>query len=229
MYSDRRRNRPTITLAALPLLCLAGAAAAQTSANLALVSEYAARGLALSNGPVPQLRVDHDTDSGWYAGGFASPVKLYGRGQGQFIAYAGRAGRLTPDLSWDAGVTRTVFLRDGAWNYHEFYAGMALRRVSARIFYSPAYYGMARSAYLDVSGAYGLADHLSLAAHAGVFHAFEDYAFGATSRNRMDARLVLAASSGDYSLQAGLQRQWNAQFTRVRHARGFVASVSRNF
>jgi uncharacterized protein (TIGR02001 family) len=160
MHLDRRHDTATFALAAFLLICLAGPARSQTSADLTFVSEYAGRGVALDTGPVLQLRVEHETAAGWYAGAFASPVRIEGRAQGQLIVYGGRAQRLTSALSWDAGVTRSSFLRDGARNYHEFYAGLALQRASARLFYSPAYYGEGRSLYLDLSGAYPLGDQL---------------------------------------------------------------------
>src|SRR5437763_694198 len=128
MFLDRHHDRQPSTLAARLLLQLpilmscASPAWGQISADLTVVSEYAARGVALRTRPAAQLRVDHDTDSGWYAGGFASPVTLDGRDQGQLIAYGGRAERLTSTLSWDAGISRTMFLRDGWYDYHEFYA-----------------------------------------------------------------------------------------------------------
>lgn len=209
------------------MLCLAGTARAQTSAEVALVSQAVLRGAALGTRPALQLRVDHDTDSGWYAGAFASSATLHERDQGQLVVYGGRAARLTPDLSWDAGASRTVFLRDREYDYHEFYAGLALPRASARLFYSPSFYGNGRSVYLDLSSSYPLADHLRLATHAGWLHAFGDY-YGRTP-NRLDARLSLAYDSGDYSLQLGLQVQHHAFLPGAVRARALTASVSRHF
>jgi uncharacterized protein (TIGR02001 family) len=229
MRPDRRRDRqhsPSALAFAL-LLCLAGMARAQTSAEVVLVSQPVLRGVALGNRPALQLRVDHDSDSGWYAGAFASSATLHERDQGQLLVYGGRAARLTRDLSWDAGASRTVFLRDREYDYHEFYAGLALPRASARLFYSPSFYGGGRSAYLDVSGSYPLADHLRLAAHAGLLHVFgADYG---RARTRVDARLSLAYASGDYSLQLGLQVQRHAYLPGAVRARALTASASRHF
>lgn len=235
--------RQKLQIAALLLPCLAGAAQAQTSANVSVVSEYAARGILLSSGPVAQLRVDHDTDEGWYAGGFVSPATMNARSQAQAIVYAGRARRLSSALAWDAGLMRTVYSRDGESNYHEFYAGLALRRASVHLFYSPSYYGIGRTAYVDLSGAYGLADHLSLAAHAGVLHAFDGLAYaytgttgaagapviGSASRNRLDARLLLVTDVGDYTLQGGWQGVWRIYPAATRGAHGLVVSASLHF
>lgn len=226
MHLDRRHDDLTSTLTAALLLCLAGTARCQTSADLTLVSEYAARGVALDTRPALQLRVEHETDGGWYGGAFASPVKLYGRAQGELVAYAGRAQRLTPTLSWDAGVTHTSFQRaDDA--YTEWYAGVALERASARLFYSPAYYGGGRTLYLDTSATEPLGDRLRLAAHAGLLHPFG----GDERRMRdgADVRLALVATAGDWSLQAGVQVQWHAYLAGTARAHALTAGASLHF
>lgn len=253
LHRLRRRDTPLRALAApaLALYCAAGPVCAQTSGDLTLVSQYTARGVAWSRGPAVQLRIDHDTPNGWYAGAFASSAAVNGRGQGQLIVYAGRAGRLSSTLSWDAGFTRMRFSRDGYGDTTEFQAGLTLRSATARVFYSPDYYGQGRSVYLDLGGAYGLSDHLSLALHTGVLHATGSgapaYAYGAASasnygsayayaygggaaaRDRIDARLALAAGFGDTSVQAGYQRLWRAGAMSLPRAHGLTASVSLRF
>jgi uncharacterized protein (TIGR02001 family) len=230
MPPDRRHDTATFALAACALICLSGPARCQTSADLTLVSEYAGRGIALDTRPALQLRVEHESAAGWYAGAFASPVRLEGRAQGQLIAYGGRAQRLTSTLSWDAGVTRSTFLRDGRWNYHEFYAGLALQRGSARLFYAPAYYGEGRSLYLDLSGAYPLTDVLRLAAHAGLLHPMGGYEGTLDSiGNSGDARIALVADIGDCTVQAGVQTRWRSYLSELPRARGFTASLSFHF
>jgi uncharacterized protein (TIGR02001 family) len=227
MYFFRRSNRYTIALAAVLLPFLAGTARCQTSSDLTLVSEYAGRGLALYTRPALQLRVEREIDAGWYAGAFASPVTLDGRTQGQLTVYGGRAQRFTSALSWDAGVTRSSYLRAGEWNYHEFYAGLALQRVSARLFYSPAYYGEGRSAYLDLSGAYPLNDWLRLALHAGLLHPFGNYS--ASARDSGDVRIALVADVSDFTLQAGWQARWRTYLPEFPRPRALTASISRHF
>ncbi|WP_323144272.1 TorF family putative porin [Massilia phyllosphaerae] len=235
MHPDRRHDTATFALAAsklaaFTLICLAGPARGQTSADLTLVSEYAGRGIALDTRPALQLRVEHETAAGWYAGAFASPVRLEGRAQGQLVAYGGRAQRLTSTLSWDAGVTRSSFLRDGRWNYREFYAGLASQRASARLFYSPAYYGEGRSLYLDLSGAYPLSDVVRLAAHAGLLHPMGGYEGTVDSiGNSGDARIALVADIGDCTVQAGVQTRWRSYLSELPRASGFTASLSFHF
>lgn len=232
MPTFRRRHDTAIALAACFLLLSAGAARCQTSADLTLVSEYAARGVSLHRGFTPQLRVEHDGDAGWYGGGFASPVTIRGhdqagRTQGQLTVYGGRALRLTPSLSWDAGVTRNSYSRDGAWGFHEFYAGLALQRASARLFYSPSYYGEVRSLYLDLSGAVPLGDRLRLAVHAGLWHPMGGY--DEPARNGADVRVALVTDVGDFTLQAGWQARWRTYLTEFPKPRAFTASASLHF
>jgi len=230
MPLDRRHQNHASTLAALLLMCLAGSARSQTSADLTLMSEYAARGVALDTRPALQVRVEHDTAAGWYLGAFASPVTLGGRSQAQLIAYGGRAQRMTSTLSWDAGITSSAFTRDGSLNYHEFYAGLALDRASARLFYSPAYYGDERSVYLDLNGAYPLGERLSLAAHAGLLHLIgEERDAAGNVERRVDLRLALVADLGDVSLQAGWQLKGHAYLPGSARARALTASASLRF
>lgn len=239
MPFDTRGHRPPAPLAAIFLLCLgasAVAAHAQTSADLTLVSAYTARGLTLAPHPAAQLRVEHDFDAGWYAGAFASPVLLDGRRQGQLIAYGGVARRITSALSWDAGVTRTAFLRDGASDYHEFYAGLTWQRLNARLSVSPSYYGEGRTAYLDLTGGQPLTDRLSVALHAGWLHPFGGYeetpgepAPGSAPRNGVDARAALVYDVGDWTLQAGVQAGSRAYLAGVARARALTVGASLHF
>jgi uncharacterized protein (TIGR02001 family) len=193
-----------VRAACLSLACAAGPAAAQTSGNVALVSEYAVRGISLGAGhPAVQLRIDHDAPGGWYAGGFVSPATLGGdRRQTELIVYGGRAGRLPSGLSWDAGISRASFLRDRQYDYLEFHAGLALDRASMRLSVSPAYYGEARSAYLDLNAFHPLDERLRLTFHAGLLHTF---GYEGETASRADLRVGLAATLGDCTLQLGWQ------------------------
>jgi uncharacterized protein (TIGR02001 family) len=212
----------------LATLLAAPTALAQTSADLSIVSEYAMRGLSLGRHPAVQLRVDHDFDGGWYAGAFASPITLYGRGQGLMIVYGGRALPLTTRLSWDAGVTRTVYLRDHEVDYHEFYAGLTYDRVNARLSYSPAYYGSGSTVYLDLNGGVPLGERVALALHAGVLHPLDaEYRWGAG--DRVDLRATLAYDTGDWRLQAGWQALAHGAVNGLPRARALFAGASLRF
>jgi len=228
MHFHRRHGITILALALITSSGCGGFARAQTSGDLTLVSEYAGRGVALYTRPALQLRVERDTDDGWYGGVFASPVSLEDRTQGQLTVYAGRAQRATSTLSWDAGVTRNTYSRDSRWNYHEFYAGLALQRASARLFYSPAYYGEGASLYLDLSGAWPLTDALRLAAHAGLLHPLGAYDDG-TARDGADVRIALVTDVGDATIQAGWQARWRTYLPAFPRPRAFTASASWHF
>ncbi|WP_075794830.1 TorF family putative porin [Massilia putida] len=231
--NDRQPSSPAPALTGALAFCLAAIAAApgavaQTSADVTLVSEYAMRGVSMGPRPALQLRVDHDFDAGWYAGAFASPISLYGRGQGLLIVYGGRALPLTSSLSWDAGIIRTIYLRNREADYHEFYAGLTLDRVNARLSYSPAYYGAGSAVYLDLNGGIPLSERLALALHAGLLHPFStDY--HQAPRDRADLRATLAYDKDDWRLQAGWQTLVHGSDSGFPRARALVASVSRRF
>ncbi len=227
MYPDPRQDRLRSTLAGFLLLCGAGAAQCQTSANLTLVSAYTARGVALAPQPALQLRVEHDLEAGWYAGGFASPTRLDGRHQAQLVAYGGRAQRITSTLTWDAGVSRSTFLHGAQFSYSEFYAGLVSGRSSARLFYSPAYYGEGRTLYLDLGTAYPLGERVSLALHAGLMHPFGAYRDEA--RDAGDVRISLATTVGELRLQAGWQGKWRPYLSGAAAARALTASAGIDF
>ena len=214
--------------ALLGATCAAPGAMGQTSADLSVVSEYSMRGVSLGRNPAVQLRVDHDFAGGWYAGTFASPIDLYGRGQGLLIVYGGRALPLTSQLSWDAGVTRTIYLRNHEVDYHEFYAGLTYDRVNARLSYSPAYYGGNRSVYLDLNGGVPLGERVALALHAGLLHPFgTDYHWG--DEDRADLRATLAYDTGDWRLQAGWQTLVHGSGNGLPRARALFAGASLRF
>jgi uncharacterized protein (TIGR02001 family) len=223
MHLDRRQEKNhRIALGALALL---GAAPAfgQTSASLTLLSEYSARGVALDTRPTPQLRLVHDTDGGWYGGGFASSARLEGRRQAQFTVYGGRARQLGSTLSVDAGFSRSTFSRARHLGFTEFYAGMTHGRLGARLFYSPAYYGEGRTLYLDLNGACPLGDKLSLSIHGGFLRPVGSYE---GAHDAADARIALATELGDYRLQAGLQAAWHPYLEGVPRARALFASAT---
>jgi uncharacterized protein (TIGR02001 family) len=235
MSPDRRNDSrisaltPGVRAACFLLLaCAACPAAAQTSGNLTLVSEYAVRGISLGAGrPALQLRVDHDAPGGWYAGGFVSAAVLAAPGesrrQTELIVYGGRAGRLPSGLSWDAGVSRAAFSRGHEYDYFEFHAGLALDRASVRLFLSPAYYGQDRSAYLDLNAFHPLDERVRLTFHAGLMHAFGD------ANDSADLRVGLAATLDDWTLQLGWQTLLRESGNGPPRARALTGSAGIRF
>jgi uncharacterized protein (TIGR02001 family) len=228
--SRRHQEKHRLALAALVLLGSAGTACSQTSASLTLVSAYTARGVALDTRPTPQLRIERDVADGWYAGGFVSPVRLYARSQAQVMAYGGRALRITPTMTFDAGISRSTFSRDARLDFSEAYVGLMQGRTSARLFYSPHYYGEGRTVYLDLNTAYPLTEQLSLALHAGVLHPFGEYGrYHAREPDAGDVRIGLSRTIGDYRVQLGWQATWHPYLQAAGSAPALTASASRYF
>ncbi|WP_168710148.1 TorF family putative porin [Massilia sp. Mn16-1_5] len=234
MSPDRRNDRRTLSLAlaglVLPVALYApGGAQAQTSITLGLVSEYSLRGLSLSDGrPAPQLRIDHDTDSGWYGGAFVSRMALRASpATALAIGYAGYARRLPSGWSWDAGVKRAVFLRDARNSYVEAYAGISHDDAGARLSLSPAYYGAGRSAYFELNGVQPLGERWRLSGHAGLLHWLSGY--GAAARNRIDLRAAIATDIGDASIEIGVQARQRDPGLRAARARALFAGASLGF
>jgi hypothetical protein len=212
------------------LVAAGGAPArAQTTATLSVASEYSLRGLSLSRGrPAPQLRIDHDTEDGWYWGAFGSRAVLRARHATPVaIAYGGRAHRLASGLDVDAGISRTVFVRDARYSYTEVYAGISSDRAGARLSLSPDYYyGAGRTAYVELNGTLPLGARLRLSAHAGLLHRFRPD--GGAARDRLDLRASIGADIGAGSVEFGLQaRQRDPGLGR--RARALFASASIGF
>lgn len=193
-----------------------GHAHAQLSASAALVSEYSARGVSLSRGrPTPQLRIDYDAPSGWYAGALVSHVELPGEKSGaQLVAYGGYAQRLASGLTWEAGALDASFEHGQEYRYHEFYAGLTRDDLAARVYFSPSYYGGARTVYAEANASRLLRDRLTLLGHLGLLHVLGG---GGGTRNWLDVRVALGLDLG----------AWNVQFAVVERTAGGRAPRAR--
>ncbi|MFP5393065.1 MAG: TorF family putative porin [Gammaproteobacteria bacterium] len=228
-----------LTLAACALLCSAGSAWCQTSANVSLLSAYTARGVTLAPHPVAQVQLEYDRatrceagcEVGWYLGAFASPVRLGDRTQGQLMAYGGRSQRIGASLTWDASVSHSRFSRGGEFDYTEFHLGLMGRRSSVRLSYAPAYYGEGGSLYLDLNHSYPIGERWTLALHGGVLHPLRaESSGGHTERDSADLRLSLATQLGNYRFQGGVQKAWRPyHLPGTLPARTVTAGVSRQF
>ena len=238
MSFDRRndcRIRPLGLCAAVLRRCapacvlITAQAHAQTSISATIASEYTLRGLSLSNGrAVPQLRIDHDTVSGWYGGAFASRVFLRGSdARVAAVGYGGYAQRLASGLGWDAGLTRTVFSRDARYSYTEAYAGVSADRASARLSLSPDNYGAGPTAYFELNAVHPLGARLRLTGHAGLLHRFGEIYRAA--RDRVDLRAAVGADIGDASVELGLQARGRDPGVHAPRARALFASASIGF
>jgi uncharacterized protein (TIGR02001 family) len=208
------KPRPPIARAAAAIalnlafsLALAGAlhdARAQASVTASVASEYSARGKSLSKGRLaPQLRVDYDAASGWYAGALLSRAALpYSDTNAQVVAYGGYAQALAPGTTWEAGALDASFVGDQEYHYHEFYAGLARDRLGARVYFSPSFYGGGKTLYAELNGSYPLQGRLALVGHVGLLHPFS--ADHDEDRQRLDLRIGLGYDIGAWNFQLAL-------------------------
>jgi uncharacterized protein (TIGR02001 family) len=154
----------------------ATASIAQISATASVVSDDRVRGVSISDGhPAEQLDVSFDHQSGWYEGAFASSVQFYDRSRRelQVIGYTGYAQRLQRGWSVDAGAAYSGFSRHTEYQYTELHAGISAEAVSARLYFSPNYFGQSiHTLYAELNGSYRLADQFRLIGHAGLLQAF---------------------------------------------------------
>uniref|UniRef100_UPI0025F20381 TorF family putative porin n=1 Tax=Rugamonas sp. TaxID=1926287 RepID=UPI0025F20381 len=183
----------------------AGAAAAQASVSLSLLSDYRFRGASLSDGnPAPQVGVNLDGDAGWYGGALATgAVRLSERATAQVLAYGGYARRLASGWSWEAGATESVFTQARERDYGELYVGLSGERVNGRLYFAPRYFGYdSRTVYAEINGVYPLRDGLNLTGHAGWLHTLSGEAWpGVPADSRYDARIGLSAPLGEWNVQ----------------------------
>jgi uncharacterized protein (TIGR02001 family) len=217
-----RRDESQYALAAI-VCCMAPASHAQTSATVALTSEYSVRGVSLSDGrPAPQFGLAWDGAQGWYAGAYAAPRLTLGERSDvtSLAAYGGYAWRARSGLAWEAGASSTAFAGASEYNYREVYAGVMTDRLAARVYFSPSYYGYGgRSAYAELNGFYPVRDKVKLIGHAGVLH-------GRGTRNRVDLRLAVGVDVGDINVQLAWLHHTNIGALRSPRAVALSASYS---
>jgi uncharacterized protein (TIGR02001 family) len=168
-----------------------------------MVSDYRFRGISLSDGrPETQLSLEYEHPGGWYAGAFASRVKLYENGSNaQLVAYTGYTRQLPSGLSWDVGATYSVFTQAANYNYAEVYVGATSGNVSGRIHFAPDYFGQGiRSIYAEINGDYPIRERLHLLGHVGLLQPFsarkETAAVG-----RFDTRIGIGTGFAAWNFQ----------------------------
>jgi uncharacterized protein (TIGR02001 family) len=214
------------------LTLVATVAGAQVSGSASVVSDYRYRGVALTQGdPAAQLDIAYDHSSGLYAGGFASNVKFYSHApeQAQLVGYGGYAWRLQRGWSVDTGASFSDFTNDADYRYFELHTGIATESVSARVYYSPNYFGGSiHSVYAELNGSYRLFDPFKLIGHAGLLKTFS----GATDQAGGTSPHADWLAGGEYrfrSLTLQLGRTFSDGASRVypvssRHTNGVLTA-----
>ncbi len=189
-------------IAATAALVTVAPALAQTSASLSVDSDYRYRGITLSRSrPVVRLNLAYDQSGGAYAGVSVIGARdvSYGDVAVSAIGYAGYVWQPKQGPSWEAGVSAT-HIRDGSdYDYAEVYGGMITRALTARVSYSPHYYGgRMRTLYSEIDTAKRLAPNWRAFLHAGALTPLS----GARRGERYDVRAGLAFSVSAYEIQA---------------------------
>lgn len=162
---------PFLKTAVRILLLLPAAVAAQTTIQVAALSDYRQRGVSLSqNRPALQATLNYDHESGVFAGLTATNVRLSTEITSQSNAssaydpyigssvrrvtigssgigtqwYAGYAGSITEDLAWEAGAIVYRYPRRNGfpdYDYTEKFVGFSSDQFALRWYDSNDYYG----------------------------------------------------------------------------------------
>jgi uncharacterized protein (TIGR02001 family) len=156
------------------LICIgANGAAAQFSGTASGVTDYRYRGITFSDRkPAAQTGFTYDDATGWYAGAFGSTVQMSPpRGPTSYfqaIAYAGYAKRLPGGISVEAGGDYSAFAGENDINYGEVYVGASTDNLSARVYFSPQYFGQSSNAvYGEIDATQPLIERVRLRVHVG--------------------------------------------------------------
>jgi uncharacterized protein (TIGR02001 family) len=238
----RLHNNYAVPGAAALLLCaFASVVSAQNSGTVSVVSDYRYRGITLSDQkPAAQFGLTYDDPAGWYAGAFGSTVRLaQPAGPGfQAMVFAGFAARIGSGLSVDAGGDYSAFTGAAGENYGEVYLGVATENVSARIYYSPDYFGQrANAVYGEINAVQSLIDRVSLLLHVG-FLTTRAYSpsspyVSRSSQNVVDSRIGFGANFDLFRLElawVGISKSNVAyQITRSKSPNTVVLTVSHAF
>jgi len=185
--------------------CWSGAAAAQAAGSVTVQNDYQFRGYALGvNRPTAILNLSYDHPRGFYAN--ASAIGVFERDEGpEVLGLTGNLGyarRLSADVTVDAGLIGSQYYdlygAGESPGYAEVYVGAAVRGVSARVYYSPAYFdGGDPTIYGEVEAAVEPAPKLRLSARVGALA----FVGGRPDPQRSSTQL-------DWSLTAS--RRWGA-------------------
>jgi len=193
--------------AAFIFCAFASSASAQFSGTLSVVSDYRYRGITLSDEkPALQGGLNYDGADGWYAGAFGSTVRLAppaGNGV-QGIAFGGLAKRLPSGITLEGGGDYSVFSGAANDNYGEVFLGAATDNLSARIYYSPRYFGQAANAvYGELNASQPLVGAFRLLAHVGFLRAQYRSGYNAAPRKTVvDGRVGVGADFGPFHAEA---------------------------
>ena len=163
--------------AAVSSATFSGAALAELSGNVGVVSQYLFRGLAQSDGAAVQGGLDYAAESGFYVGTWASTINFGGTGNlgdagstgaevDVYLGYGGEAG----SVAYDFGAIYYWYSEedefdqpDPSYNTAEIYGSLGFGPFTLGAYYAIGdYFGAVNVAGSDADGAHGFPGALSL-------------------------------------------------------------------
>ena len=156
MHAPARRPRVCVArrwaACSFAACAFSGSAQAQLGATLSLDSDYRYRGVSLSDEePSVRATLNYDAPERWYAGLSVTRAALaFVDTYVQLIGYGGWVAPPVDGTSIELGLFGTTFVGASGYDFAEAYAGLLGERWSARLSYSPNYYGRhVQTAYVE--------------------------------------------------------------------------------
>lgn len=198
-------NKLKMILLGSTLLLGAANANAEISGNVSLGSDYVYRGISQTNeNPTIQGGFDFESESGFYAGTWASNISF--DGGVEIDAYAGFGGSFSEDFGYDIGVLAYMYPDDGQdgnpdSSFNEIYGSLSFKDFTLGAAYSPDFFfetGTATYLYLDYD--LGLPNDFGLGFHFANQKIDENFIFGTDDYNEYSIGLSKSIAEIDVSL-----------------------------
>ncbi|MBV9889933.1 MAG: hypothetical protein JO090_03490 [Rhizobacter sp.] len=210
--SPRTVRRGCGLAAALVGGAIVQSAHAQLGTTIGVDSDYRYRGVTLSHSnPSPRLTLNFDGADRWYAGASATRAALLEHGTyAQLTAYAGWLAGAAGGASVELGALGSHFVGNAGYDFAEAYVGLLAREWSARVYFSPDYYGRdVATAYAELNAHVALDERSRAFAHVGTLVPLQSIAGDA------------GKARADLSVGAGIVvRGWDLHALAVAATRG---------
>ena len=198
--------RRVITLAFAGLVS-AGAAgtalATELSANVAMASDYLFRGVSQTDEKFSlQGGIDLSTESGFYAGTWASNVNYGTDSSTEQDIYFGYAGESAGGMGYDFGYILYLYEGDAEFTYSELAASVSIGDLTLGLIYSTEYLGDGgpRFIYPYVDYSIALPDDYALSLHLGLTDLDEEGLFEVGEDSYMDYSVGIGKTFDGFDL-----------------------------